>query len=60
MNLKLVNSIREGKTAMKNENGIIEQIMKNIVERLRFSWGINNIKVVNNAFIQIINSKSIN
>lgn len=39
MSLKLVNSIREGKTAIKNESRIIEQIMKNIVERLRFSLG---------------------
>lgn len=58
MSLKLVNSIREGKTAMKNESGIIEQIMKNIVERLRFSLE-KKIKIVNNILIQIIASKSI-
>lgn len=45
MNLKLVNSIREGKIAIKNEDEITEKIMKNIIEKLRLI--IRNIRTFN-------------
>lgn len=57
MSLKLVNSIREGKAAMKNESGIIKQIMKNIVEKLRFVLLTNKNRILDNFIISNSNSK---
>jgi hypothetical protein len=36
MKLKQISSIREGKLALKSKNKIIEEVIKNVTENVRF------------------------